>query len=166
MSVSWMSILSHENHIHTKNQTMKSHGCWCYHMKIMCIQRIKLWKVIDVYVIAWESYTKNQSIICQYHGYRYYHMRNTYEESNYNTSLPCSYYCMCNMADVKFILRNQMDDKCLWFQYRIWIQDSKGYSGVLVHHFQTIHVVNKLSVRYNTSYLKLGQSRLSTLTDA
>ena len=155
MSVSWMSMLSHGNHVHTRKETMKVmdvdviiqesctknqtmvcqyHGCWCYHMRIICIRRIKLREVMDVDVITWESYTMNQTMICQYHGCRYYHMRKTYEESNYNTSLPCSYYCMCNMADVKFILRNQMDNKCLWLQYWIWIQDSRGYSGVLLHH--------------------------------
>ena len=73
---SWMLMLSHENHIR---------GIKLWYVSIMdvdvitweniCIRRIKLWEVMDVDVIMQESCKKNQTMICQYHGCQFYHMR-------------------------------------------------------------------------------------------
>ena len=75
-------------YIHTKNQTMKSHGWRFHHMRIIyegsnndvswisklshdnhILRRIKLWyvSIMDVVIITWKTYMKNQTIIRHCH---------------------------------------------------------------------------------------------------
>ena len=59
---SWMTMLTHDNHMYTKNQTMKSHGCWCYHMRIIYEESNYDMTVSWMSILSHENhkYTKNE----------------------------------------------------------------------------------------------------------
>ena len=144
MSVPWISVLSHENHRYTNNQTMKSHGCWCNHMRIindksnydMLVPWISMlshgnhmhvkkqtMKDIDVDVITWESYTRIKLWYVSIMDVNFITWESyTYKESNYEKS-----WMLMLSHENHVHTKNQTlkSHRCLCYRMRIIYEKSK-----------------------------------------